>query len=223
MVSGQETQSQPVENVYLVRLRRLWKGTLYVCTTVIQIVVVTLSLVLLDWTAGLLILSLIVLSLVFRFVASEVDRIGWALSVQATEESTNREAVVWRRTLLTLLLLAMHVPSVILIWYFWSNLGSNFGIGIVLLLLVGEVLYQEIRRINRKVSFRRASYGHHDGSLLFGMAGTSNQANAVDEDLVIARKLEKLQEMASNGMISQRAFEKARDRIRVNQVLESDD
>lgn len=223
MASESTEHSQQDENVYLVRLRRLWKGSLYVCIAVIHVVLVSLAVVFLGWIGGLLTFALVLLSMVFRFVASEVDRIGWALSMQPVEESANGQATAWRRALMFLLALAMHTPIVILIWYVWSNLNATFGIGTLFLFVVAEVLYQEIRRTNRKVAFRQASYGQRDGSLVFGVPASSNRSKEIDDVAAIEQKEQKLREMVGENRISPRAFRKAKDRLWVKHVLESDD
>ncbi|MCY4057283.1 MAG: hypothetical protein OXG44_04700, partial [Gammaproteobacteria bacterium] len=85
-------------------------------------------------------------------------------------------------------------------------------IGVVLI----EVLYSRIRSVNRRVEFEEASYGFKDrGPLTRGPEAmqASNQAR-------LDRRLEELKTLADEGLISRKAYEKARDKHRIRSVMD---
>ena len=85
-------------------------------------------------------------------------------------------------------------------------------LGLVLI----EVLYSRIRSVNRRVEFEEASYGLKDrGPLTRGPDAmrASNQAR-------LDRKLEELEALREQGLISRKSYEKARDKHRIRSVIE---
>ena len=67
------------------RLRRLWTGTLYIGVFAVYTLLLGLLLVFYGWRPALLSLFLIGLIQLFRYVADDVDRIGWLLSQKNIE------------------------------------------------------------------------------------------------------------------------------------------
>ena len=113
---------------YLTKLRRLWKGTLYIGIAALYIVVVVLTLILIDWQAGLLAVGLVGLSQVLRYIASEVDRIGWVIRSQNDDEQEIGNAITLRRRLFGLLTLLVQLPNIALVIYIYTNIGLNWGV-----------------------------------------------------------------------------------------------
>ena len=65
---------------FALRLRRLWIGTLYIGIFAIYLLILGLLVVYYGWRPALLSLFLVGLIQLFRYVAFDVDRIGWQLS-----------------------------------------------------------------------------------------------------------------------------------------------
>ena len=215
------------ESQYLIRLRRLWKGTLYIGIVAFYITVVVGSLVLINWQAGLFALGLVGLSQLFRYVASEVDRIGWLLQTQNTEDDGSRldedqdlSTNKLRRNLFRLLALLVQLPNIALIIYVYGNVGMLWSVACVAALALIELMYQEIRRVNRKVAYREASYGFQDRAMF-----TSDQTGGTREgqDAALKDRLERLEQLVDEGKISRKGYEKARDRYWIRHVMEAKD
>lgn len=207
------------ESPYLTKLRRLWKGTLYIGIAAIYIVVVVLILILIDWQAGLLAVGLVGLSQVFRYIASEVDRIGWVIRSQTDDEQEIGSTITLRRRLFGLLTLLVQLPNIALVIYIYTNIGLTWGVAFLFALIAVELLFQEIRRVNRKVAYREASYGFQDRSLL----AASHRSGGPDEgrDATLTDRLDRLEELVDEGKISRRGYEKARDKYWIRHVMES--
>ncbi len=75
--------------------------------------------------------------------------------------------------------------------------------------------------VNRKVEFEHASYGFRDKGV-FSDGPESISPSDQAREAKLDRKLEKLREMAEQGQISQRAYEKTRDRYRIHGVMDDD-
>ncbi len=90
------------------RLLRLWMGTLYIGIFAVYALFLGLLLVYYGWRPALLSLFLIGLIQLFRYVAEDVDRIGWRLSqenIEGEKEGIIRHRNKLRYLLLTLMLL----------------------------------------------------------------------------------------------------------------------
>lgn len=204
---------------YLTKLRRLWKGTLYIGIAALYIAVVVLTLILIGWQAGLLAVGLVGLSQVFRYIASEVDRIGWVIRSQNDDEQEIGSTIKLRRRLFGLLTLLVQLPSIALVIYIYANIGLNWSVAFLFALIAVELLFQEIRRVNRKVAYREASYGFQDRSLL----AASHQSGGPDEgrDATLNDRLDRLEELVDEGKITRKGYEKARDKYWIRHVMES--
>ena len=204
------------------RLQRLAKGALFVGIAAGYTLLLALALVLHGWKAALLALFFVVVGQFFRHIASEADRIGWRLDAERDEADAGAQADsatrTYQRRMLWLFASLAQVPNVALVVQasLLSNLESA-GIVAGSLLLI-ELLYLTVRRLNRQTAFREASYGFRDRSpLIDGPAAldTSRQHREAE----VERKLAELGRMAEEGRISQKAYEKARDRHRVRVVM----
>lgn len=204
---------------YLTKLRRLWKGTLYVGIVAVYVGILVASLVVVGWKTALLVLGLIGLSQLFRYIASEVDRIGWVIRGQDESDTDVDSTTSLKRRLFGLLTLLVQLPVVALVIHVYMSVGEVWSAALLLALIVVELLFQEIRRINRKVAYREASYGFQDRSLL----EASHQHSSLDQgsDEVLTERLERLEKLAAEGKISKRGFEKARDKYWIRHVMDS--
>jgi len=208
------------ENPYLIKLRRLWKGTLYICVVALFVAVVVTTLVLLGWQSSLLALGLLALSQVFRYVASEVDRIGWVLRLQSDDENQGQSTTRLRRALLVLLIILVQLPNIALVAFvIYEDVGIDWSFAYFVTLVVIEILFQEIRRVNQSVAYREASYGLPDRSPL--MVGAHDGLKHESRDAILVDRLDRLEKLVDEGKISRKSFEKARDRYWVRHVMES--
>lgn len=208
-----------IDSPYLTKLRRLWKGTLFIGIAALYIAVVVAMIVLTGWQAGLLAVGLVALSQVFRYIASEVDRIGWILRSQddAAEQASSMTKL--RQRLFTLLALLVQFPNIALVIFVYTNISLSWGATSLAALIVVEVLFQEIRRINRKVAYREASYGFQDRSLL--TAGHREGEANDGQDETLKDRLERLEVLVEEGKISRESYEKARDKYWIRHVMKS--
>ena len=62
------------------RLQRLWKGTLFVGVGGAYIALLAGALILFGWKAALLAVFLVLLGQCFRYIANDIDRLGWAMA-----------------------------------------------------------------------------------------------------------------------------------------------
>ncbi|MCY4129817.1 MAG: hypothetical protein OXG15_11355 [Gammaproteobacteria bacterium] len=207
------------DSPYITKLRRLWKGTLYIGIAALYIVVIVATLVLIGWQAGLLAVGLVALSQVFRYVASEVDRIGWVIRSQNDDEQEIGGTTKLRRRLFALLTLLVQFPNIALVVYVYTNIGLTWSVVLLIALMAVELLFQEIRRVNQKVAYREASYGFQDRSLLTtGQQGVGSQEG---RDVTLTDRLDRLEKLVDEGKISRKGYEKARDKYWIRHVMES--
>ena len=212
------TQASPEDT--RLRLQRLAKGALFVGIAAGYTLLIALALVLHGWKPALLALFFIIVGQFFRHIASEADRIGWRLDAERNETNpeADSETRTYQKRMLWLFASLAQLPNVALVVQ--ATLLSNpesAGIVAASLLLI-ELLYLTVRRLNRQTAFREASYGFRDRSPL-----TDGPAPLVTSrehrEAEVERKLAELRKMAEEGRISQKAYEKARDRHRVRAVM----
>lgn len=205
-----------VETTAQVRLQRLWKGTLFVGIGGGYVLLVAMLFIYHGWRAALLALFLIGVAQFFRYIANDVDRIGWRMSNEWSDEPIADSTKRYQRRMLIALIGLAQAINLALIYqaYHLGNLGWMLPTLAGLALI--ELLYSRIHSVNRRIEFEEASYGFKDRSPLSGgpdAVGASNRA-ALD------RKLDRLRALADEGQISQKAYEKARDKHRIRSVME---
>ncbi len=191
------------------RLRRLWMGTLYIGVFAVYTLLLGLLLVHYGWRPALLSLFLIGLIQLFRYVAYDVERIGWLLSQQNIEGE--KEEIVQHRTRLQFLLQALILLLNLAIVY-QVYLVSRWQQAIALLigLILVEMMFRQIRATNRQISYESPLYGiKHTGPMT-----ASPESSRVEE------KLAQLKQMAEREEISQKAYEKVRDRELIRRVMD---
>ena len=213
------------KNQYLTKLRRLWKGTLYIGIVTVYITVVVGSLLLIAWQAGLFALGLVAVSQLFRYVASEVDRIGWLLQTHknddersSLDEGQSHSTNKLRRNLLGLLTLLVQLPNIALIVYVFGYVGMLWSASCLIALALVELMFQEIRRMNRKVAYREASYGFQERSVL---RSGHHDVTPKGQEAMIEDRLNRLEALVDEGKISRESYEKARDKYWIRQVMNS--
>ena len=175
------------------------------------------------WKAALLSTSLILLSLALRFVADAVYRIGQDLSENVKSDSADKDSTLtFQRWLyvFTLALVYATCAGIVVQTYF---LADEVWISSLLVSLIGvELAFIWIRQVNKQISFRQASYGLQDQAP-FGLRASRRSELDTEKAERLDRKIAELESLAEEGKISQRAFEKARDRHRIKDVMDRDD
>ncbi len=191
------------------RLRRLWMGTLYIGIFAVYTLLLGLLLIHYGWRPVLLSLFLIGLIQLFRYVADDVDRIGWLLSEENIERE--KEGIIQHRAKLQYLLLTLILLLNLAIVYQVYLVSSWQQASVLLIgLILVEMMFRQIRATNRQIDYRSPIYGFkHPGPITTG-----------SESSRLQEKLAKLYQMAERGDISQRAYEKARDRELIKRVMD---
>ena len=200
------------------RLQRLWKGTLFIGIAGTYAALLAAGLILFGWKSALLAAALILLGQCFRYVANDIDRLGWTMANAAEGErpeafgdATKRDQRRLLRLLGGLVLLTdLGLAGEAYVLADWHGAGTA-----AIALIFVEWLYVGVRRVNRRISFVEASYGLREGNLLDRGPG-QRPATSVEQ------RLDRLKAMAEAGDISQRAYEKARDKHRVDLVRGGD-
>ena len=212
----------PPESEIRLRLQRLWKGTLFVGVGGAYIALLAGALILFGWQAALLAVFLVLLGQCFRYIANDIDRLGWAMGRDGPSKVEGSAATRRDQTrLLWILGILVLAPSAALIVQA-QYLGSGrvaLVVGVTLAFV--EALYMAIRRVNRRTAFQEASYGLRDRSL-FSRGPDNMRALERTRAERVERQLEQLEAMADDGRISRRAYEKARDKLRVELVMKQE-
>lgn len=207
--------TSPAESTAQIKLQRLWKGTLFVGIGGGYVLLVALLFVYHGWRAALLALFLIGVSQFFRYIANDVDRIGWRMSNEsdgAAPETTKR----YQRRMLFALAGLIQALNLALIYQAYHLGDLRWMLPMLLGLVLIDVLYSRIRSVNRRIEFEEASYGFKDRSPL----SRGPEAMQASNQARLDRKLEELKTLADEGLISRKAYEKARDKHRIRSVMD---
>ena len=208
--------TSPAESTAQIKLQRLWKGTLFVGIGGGYVLLVAMLFVYHGWRAALLALFLVGVSQFFRYIANDVDRIGWRMSNESSDEAVDETTKRYQRRMLVALAGLVQALNLVLVYQAYDLGDLRWMLPMLLGLVLIEVLYSRIRSVNRRIEFEEASYGFKDrGPLSSGPEAmrASNQAR-------LDRKLEQLKALAEEGQISPKAYEKARDKHRVRSVMD---
>ena len=209
------------------RLRRLWKGTLLVGVAGGYALMVALLLVQHGWRSALLAVFFVVVAQVLRYIASDVDRIGWNLSqglqtdegAQEGQSASSESAVRYQVRLYRGLVALVQVVNIALVAQAFLLGSWDRTLATALALAVIEILFMQVRKVNRQVTFEQASYGFSDRRLLTDGPSTDGPWDQA-ANARLQRKLERLREMADAGEISAKAYRRERDKWLVRSVMQ---
>ena len=218
MATQQETASAAGRPDVEVRLQRLWKGTLLVGAVGDYALLLGLLFVQYGWRAALLALFLVAVAQFFRYIANDVDRIGWDLANRASQ--TNERAGRYQSRLLWLLFGLTQAVHVALIVQAALLGGADRAATTLLALALVEMLFALVRRANRQTAFEQASFGLEEPALAGRRTGPTRWDDT--QRAKLDRKLKQLKKMAEEGEISERAYEKARDKHLVRSVMDEE-
>lgn len=204
------------------RLLRLGKGASFVGIAATYLLILAAALVFHGWRPALLALFLVLTGQCFRHIAGEADRIGWRLDGGAggADASVDAATRAYQKRMLWLFGALAQLPNAALVAQAAMLAGPALAAAAAAALLGVECLYLLVRRLNRRTAFREASYGFRERVPLGGAARLdAARGNRVAE---AERALEALAELAADGRVSQRAYEKACDRYRVRAVMRAE-
>ncbi len=193
------------------KLRRLWKGTLYIGVTGIYTLLVGTLLIYQGWRSAMLVLFLIGLGQWLRHIASDVDRLGWIMSKKDPAGEQTEETRYQRRMFIVLFSL-IQLLNIGIICQTYAVATWMSALLVTAAILTIELMFGKIRSLNRRIDYESASYGIRDaGPLTTG--ASSLEHKEIDE------KLTKLKNMAERGEITQKAYEKVRDRALIERIM----
>ena len=205
-----------VESTAQVKLQRLWKGTLFVGIGGGYVLLVAMLFVYHGWRAALLALFLIGVSQFFRYIANDVDRIGWRMSNESSDEAVGETTKRYQRRMLVALAGLVQALNLALVYQAYHLGDLRWMLPMLSGLVLIEVLYSRIRSVNRRIEFEEASYGFKDRGPLSRGPDAMRASNHARLD----RKLEELEALAEEGRISIKAYERARDKHRIRSVMD---
>ena len=208
--------TSPAESTAHVKLQRLWKGTLFVGIGGGYVLLVAMLFVYHGWRAALLALFLIGVSQFFRYIANDVDRIGWRMSNESSDEAAGETTKRYQKRMLLALAGLVQALNLALIYQAYHLGDLRWMLPMLIGLVLIEVLYFRIRSVNRRIEFEEASYGFKDRGPLSRGPEAMRESNQARLD----RKLEELKALADEGLISRKAYEKARDKHRIRSVMD---
>ncbi|MCB1176690.1 MAG: hypothetical protein KDK36_03830 [Leptospiraceae bacterium] len=204
------------------KLRRLWKGTLYVGITGLYSFLLGVLLFYKDFLSALLVFFLIFLVQLFRYIANDVDRLGWIMSQKDTTDK-DIEARKYQKKMMILLLLLVQLSNLGIVYKIYTISNLDYTIMVVFGVVIVELLFLRIRKVNKIIDYERASYGINNyDPLIDGPSGNDTNDYLEAEELppkTLEEKLEILKEMAKKGQISQKAYEEVRDRELIDRVM----
>jgi hypothetical protein len=194
------------------KLRRLWKGTLYIGIIGTYAFLLGMFLIYQGWRSALLVLFLIGLGQWFRHIAGDVDRLGWIMrEKEPSEEQTEEKRYQTKMHILLVSLIQLLNIAIICQTYAIST--WRWALPAAMAILMVEIMFGQIRGVNRRIDYESASYGIKDyGPLTTGASTLMHKE--------IDGKLDRLQKMAEGGEISQKAYEKVRDRALIKRIMD---
>ena len=213
-------ESAPSGSAAEVRLRRLWKGTLLVGAVGDYALLLGLLFVHYGWRPALLALFLVAVAQFFRYIANDVDRIGWDLANRPQGPVANKQTARYQSRLLWLLFGLAQAVNLALIGQAALLGGLDRALATLFGLALVELLFALVRRVNRQTAFEQASFGLEEPAIPGRRAAPSRWDET--QRAKLNRKLAVLEKMAAEGEISERAYKKARDKHLVRSIMEEE-
>lgn len=210
----------------LLKLRRLWKGTLYVGIVGLYGSLLLWLLIYRGWRPFLLALLLLGLAQLFRHIATDVDRLGWMMDNQPESEAQG-SARQYQSRMFLLLFFLIQLCNIAIVMQVYTLTNLNGALVTATGFIAAGLMFRQIRGVNQIIAYERASYGIKDaGPLTTGPRSqrplTEKKAQAAQKSSPqeMDEKLAVLQKMAAEGLISESAYITVRDRELVKRVME---
>jgi uncharacterized membrane protein len=210
----------PIEpDIIAQKLQRLWKGTLFIGISGIYILIIALMFIYQGWRPGLLTVFFLGLSQFFRYIANDVDRIGWTIKTQKNGNQKITESTkAYQVQMLYILVILTKLQNIAIIYQVYFLAGTKWMISTFVGLSIVELLYMQIRSVNKKIEFEQASYGIKDRDLFF--EGPELISKPPEKPtLTLEEKLAELKKMSEQGQISKKAYEETRDKYLIRKVM----
>jgi hypothetical protein len=190
----------------LVKLRRLWKGVLFLND---------------GWLTLLLAVFLLAIGALLRYVANDVDHIGWLLRSRNVQGNAS-ETRVYQKRLMLLLFVCIQLLNVGIALRVLATTSWQLAGVVIVALAAVECLYFYIRTINRRIEFTPVSYGYSDGAILSSGPDRSYPESYAPRkrERSLQEKLDALKEMVDQGQISEAAYLRVRDEQLIRKVME---
>ena len=225
---AQDQDSQKHSTGLEIKLRRLLKGTLFIGIASGYIAMIGFMFVTYGWQLAVMALALVVLSLLLRFVSDEVYRVGLVFAQEQSSMQVPSSSRTLQKRLYWLILTLVHLPLIGLATPLIRDAQEPDGVvywlaSLGVLWVVIEASFIWIRKVNKQISYGLASFGIRDNSPLGLLLLPTGARTQEDRSQKLEAKIEQLKVLHQAGKLSQKAFEKQRDKLRIRQVMEADD
>ena len=215
------TTNEKSTNDIALKLRKLWKGTIYIGISGIYIFLLGMVLMFVGLKAALLTFFLIALVQLFRYVAGDVDRLGWVMEnkdISGVKEDTRK----YQSKMLLLLFVLIQISNLAIIYQTYAVSTKMWTLLTFIGFIGVELMFRQIRSLNHEIDYELASYGIKDRNPISSGAHSQNmhETSSVKANEKIDKKLEKLKFMAENGDITQKAYEEIKDRELIKRIME---
>ena len=207
-------------NDIALKLRKLWKGTIYIGITGVYVLLLGMVLVFTGLRPALLTFFLIALVQLFRYIAGDVDRLGWVMDnkeVSGEQEDTRS----YQSKMLLLLFSIIQISNLAIVYQTYQISTGSWAFLAFIGIFAIELMFMKIRKINHEVDYELASYGLKDnGPICHGAnAQDFNESKFTKENEEIDKKLETLKLMVDKGELTQKAYEEVRDQQLIKRIM----
>jgi hypothetical protein len=208
-------------NDIALKLRKLWKGTIYIGISGIYILLLGMVLMFVGLKAALLTFFLIALVQLFRYVAGDVDRLGWVMEnkeISGAREDTRK----YQSKMLLLLFSLIQISNLLIIYQIYVISTEMWALIAFFSILAVELMFRQIRGLNHEIDYELASYGIKDRNPISSGANSPNihEANSAEVKDTLDKKLEALKSMVEHGEITKKAYEEVRDRELIKRIMD---
>ncbi|NQZ90169.1 MAG: hypothetical protein HRT54_21615 [Colwellia sp.] len=207
-------------NDIALKLRKLWKGTIYIGITGGYVLLLGMVLVFTGFRPALLTFFLIALVQLFRYIAGDVDRLGWVMDNKKVS-GEQEDARSYQSKMLLLLFSIIQISNLAIVYQTYKISTGSWAFLVFIGILAIELLFMKIRKINHEIDYELASYGLKDRDPIChgAIPQNFNESKFTKENEVIDKKLETLKLMVDKGELTQKAFEEVRDQHLIKRIM----
>lgn len=180
-------------NDIALKLRKLWKGTIYIGITGVYVLLLGMVLVFTGLSPALLTFFLIALVQLFRYIAGDVDRLGWVMDNKEVS-GEQEDARTYQSKMLLLLFSIIQISNLAIVYQTYQISTGSWAFLAFIGILAIELMFMKIRKINHEIDYELASYGLKDSSPICQGANAQNfnESKFTKENEEIDKKLELL-------------------------------
>ncbi|MDP7593152.1 MAG: hypothetical protein QF552_10765 [Litorilituus sp.] len=207
-------------NDIALKLRKLWKGTIYIGITGVYVLLLGMVLVFTGLRPALLTFFLIALVQLFRYIAGDVDRLGWVMDNKEVS-GDQEDARSYQSKMLLLLFSIIQISNLAIVYQTYQISTGSWACLAFIGIFAIELMFMKIRKINHEIDYELASYGLKDSSpICHGVnAQDFNESKLTKENEEIDKKLETLKLMVEKGELTQKAYEEVRDQQLIKRIM----